>query len=1023
MTNRTKFLTFVCILAGSMASYGCSDDYFVASTHNPVVKTTPECTTNADCANKGDRIECSVDGICVAPAVPPECTTNEDCADKGDKTECSDAGVCVAPSVCDNNVLDEGEECDGLLIAEGLNIDCGENKKLVDTPVCIAGTCKIDLAQSCVEEPQNECTTDEDCAGNEEGRTKCDVDNSVCVAPPECELDEDCAGNEDGRTKCDVDTSVCVVPPECEVDDDCADKEDGRTKCDVDNNVCVVPPECEVDDDCADKEDGRTKCDVDNNVCVVPPECESHEDCADKEDGRIKCDVTQNTCYAPECDNDDACVNNPEGKSKCDVESGFCVVPPECTTDEDCAQKEDGRIQCDTEKSVCIVPPECTKDADCADNEEGKTECSVAEGKCVVPAQCKTDDDCAKNTDGRTQCHVDKGICIKPVITYKECKHPDEDGDGISDELEGKEDNRDTDGDGTPDYLDLDSDGDTIPDSLEGATNKCSGADPIDSDMDGAPDYLDLDSDGNTILDADECCWTDESCQNGKDANGLFISCIDTDGDSYADYADSDNDGDYVSDLLEIVGMVNPKDTKLADDEFSGDCHGGGDDGKSPDGNPDKKGSAAEPIDCDGDGVYDFMDKDSDGDGISDVDEGQGIAGQFYPKGKADSEPGRYYSRYMTDADGDGIPDALECGGYGSTGPTSGSFFVSCKDTLGNGIPDYLELDSDNDGLKDKIEHEIGSNWTVKDTDGDGEDDLAEWTAADFAIKNGLTIVIESSVPDTDRGGTCKKVTKTEVQVSTHDQLVNDPKYGVKDIFDFFFSLPPDDTTDKSDILVFIPAVSKLDVVFDVDTTGSMGTAISNVKTNIQSIITSVQDMVKDSGFGLVNFDDFPIDACNTDDTSYCGYDYYDDLPYRLLGPISTDATTVSNYTKNTLFTTRDGEDWAESGTESMYQIITGEGITWKNGSKSYSVPATPATATTWGGVGFRNGTLPVIVHTTDVYSHDSTAGNTLYNMTVPNDLYYTTTTAYSSTTGVIGPHYTVDLIPKLKSTGTPDGL
>ena len=47
------------------------------------------------------------------------------------------------------------------------------------------------------------------------------------------------------------------------------------------------------------------------------------------------------------------------------------------------------------------------------------------------------------------------------------------------------------DGDGVPNYLDLDSDGDGIPDSVEGQK---------DSDGDGIPNYLDLDSDGDHRL-------------------------------------------------------------------------------------------------------------------------------------------------------------------------------------------------------------------------------------------------------------------------------------------------------------------------------------------------------------------------------------------------------------------------------------------------------------------------------------------------------------------------------------------
>ncbi|MEQ9325173.1 MAG: hypothetical protein RIF41_38765, partial [Polyangiaceae bacterium] len=57
----------------------------------------------------------------------------------------------------------------------------------------------------------------------------------------------------------------------------------------------------------------------------------------------------------------------------------------------------------------------------------------------------------------------------------------DADGDGISDADEGKAANVDTDGDGNPDYLDLDSDDDGIDDSVEGGDGDLNTA-PVDSD-------------------------------------------------------------------------------------------------------------------------------------------------------------------------------------------------------------------------------------------------------------------------------------------------------------------------------------------------------------------------------------------------------------------------------------------------------------------------------------------------------------------------------------------------------------
>lgn len=68
----------------------------------------------------------------------------------------------------------------------------------------------------------------------------------------------------------------------------------------------------------------------------------------------------------------------------------------------------------------------------------------------------------------------------------------DSDIDGIPDIVEGI---GDADGDGIPNYLDLDSDGDGIPDGEEGQR---------DPDHDGLPNFLDRDSNGNGIPDTVE---------------------------------------------------------------------------------------------------------------------------------------------------------------------------------------------------------------------------------------------------------------------------------------------------------------------------------------------------------------------------------------------------------------------------------------------------------------------------------------------------------------------------------------
>ncbi len=228
---------------------------------------------------------------------------------------------------------------------------------------------------------------------------------------------------------------------------------------------------------------------------------------------------------------------------------------------------------------------------------------------------------------------------------------PDADGDGIWDSWEGRADMVDTDGDGTPDYLDLDSDGDGIPDSVEGRPSPGTG-EPIDSDGDGIYDFRDTDSDGNGIPDMDEpdtdmdmdglqaYCDTDDDGDRILDVEeigGNPDAPLDTDGDGMFDYQDIDSDADTIGDLSESTvdtdgdGTPDRFDQDSDNDTWTDAEEAGDTDVATP------------PIDSDGDGIPNFRDTDSDDDGLSDADE-------------------RTYGTDPTnpDTDGDGVSDLVE---------------------------------------------------------------------------------------------------------------------------------------------------------------------------------------------------------------------------------------------------------------------------------------------------------------------------------------------------------------------------
>lgn len=173
----------------------------------------------------------------------------------------------------------------------------------------------------------------------------------------------------------------------------------------------------------------------------------------------------------------------------------------------------------------------------------------------------------------------------------------------------------DTDGDGTPNYLDVDDDGDGINTADEDG----------DADGDTLPDYLEC---NYTDLEspADGLCNNNDSDDDG---DGLSTSAEDVNGNGWP--ADDDTDGD---------GVINAYDNDDDGDGVITAIESGAD--SDGDGVPDH----LEPsnLDPDLDGTYNQNDPDDDGDGIDTVDEDLNDNGNYFDD----------------DADGDNIPAFLD---------------------------------------------------------------------------------------------------------------------------------------------------------------------------------------------------------------------------------------------------------------------------------------------------------------------------------------------------------------------------
>lgn len=330
------------------------------------------------------------------------------------------------------------------------------------------------------------------------------------------------------------------------------------------------------------------------------------------------------------------------------------------------------------------------------------------------------------------------------IPNYSDLTFPgyvDSNGDGINDLF-------DKDLDGIPDHFDLDSDNDGIPDLVEAGgtdtdnngvvdnltdTNNNGMADVIDgnplavpdTDSDGLPNHLDLDSDGDGIVDLVEAGGSDALGDGvidvflDTDADGIpdifdidFVAGVDTDGDGIEDTFDSDiidNDGipdavDSDSDNDGIPDNVDVDQTGGTDADGDGidDLYDATESG-GVDYDGDGIQDADETTDADNDGILDFAQNgtDANGDGIDDDDD-------------TDTDGDGILNVHDFDADGNGFYDVIE-----GTG-------LALPDTDTDGFLDYLDLDSDGDGITDNVEGRATGDTNLStgtDSDGDGIDD------------------------------------------------------------------------------------------------------------------------------------------------------------------------------------------------------------------------------------------------------------------------------------------------------------
>ena len=213
-------------------------------------------------------------------------------------------------------------------------------------------------------------------------------------------------------------------------------------------------------------------------------------------------------------------------------------------------------------------------------------------------------------------------------------------------------------------------------------------------------------------------------------AFGTWLKC-DTDNDGIVNYLDIDSDNDGITDLIESQGNTyippsgNDIDNDGLDDAYDNNT-----------GSTDPTLSAGiTAVNTDGTGNPDFLDIDADDDGIPDNIEGQITASYVPPSG--------------TDADGDGLDDAYD--NNNSSHDPILSAGISPVNTDGTDNVDYLDLDSDNDGILDIQENSDTDNTlSGTDTDDDGLDDNFDTDNVNWDVNDNINDPNPSTLGDED---------------------------------------------------------------------------------------------------------------------------------------------------------------------------------------------------------------------------------------------------------------------------------
>jgi hypothetical protein len=363
-------------------------------------------------------------------------------------------------------------------------------------------------------------------------------------------------------------------------------------------------------------------------------------------------------------------------------------------------------------------------------------------------------------------------------------------------------------------------------------------------------------------------------------------------------------DGDTGDDAGSFDLCCESEETEPAEDVAGDDADVGGED------------AAEEATD-----TYDPTTTDTDGDTISDFDEGPlGIDtdGDTIPDWfVADTEGDTIPDRLDLDSDGDNIPDAEEAGDSDLATPPN--------DCDGDTLPNFRDVDSDDDCVRDYEEvFWYHTDPCLADTDGDGTEDLIE-------ISYGSDPRDPTSSP------------------WNHDLIYVMPFLG--------------DPRPTDEVVVFSTSLQRADVYFLLDVGATMAEELAALRASMAvTVIPGIQAAIPDVWWGLGHFSDQPLSP----------YGAAGDQAYIDHGPMTVAFRELPAALD--LLAIQDGGDEPDSQIPALHALATAAI------DRVCPRPPPPECAT-GGHPCFRDGAVPLVVLITDSSFHSGPGETDPYGM------------------------------------------